>query len=133
MAPMPRCGDQEARLLALRVSRDPWVALEAQRHRRHWKQWPWGLIALGLAVLFTVGMFGLVLIGAASVRPPGDGGSAINLRAYFMALMVAELLAAVGGAVSAVLAWRLNRGKVAAGLAVILLSLWLGALFYGLL
>jgi hypothetical protein len=43
------------------------VALEAQRRRRHWKQWPWGLIALGLAVLFTVGMFGLVLIGA-SVR-----------------------------------------------------------------
>jgi hypothetical protein len=32
-----------------------------------------------------------------------------------------------------VLAWRLNRGKVAAGLAIILLSLWLGALFYGLL
>lgn len=53
------------------MSRDPRVALEAQRHRRHWKQWPWGLIALGLAVLFTVGMFGLVLIGAASVRPPG--------------------------------------------------------------
>jgi len=52
------------------VSRDPWLALETQRHRRHWKQWPWGVIALGLAVLFTVGMFGLVLIGAASVRPP---------------------------------------------------------------
>ena len=27
----------------------------------------------------------------------------------------------------------LNRGKVAAGLAIILLSLWLGALFYGVL
>lgn len=115
------------------MSRDPRGALEAQRHRRHWKRWPWGLVALGLAVLFTVGMFGLVLIGAASVRPPGDGGSAINPRAYFMALLAAELLAAVGCAVSAVLAWRLNRGKVAAGLAVILLSLWLGALFYGLL
>ncbi|MBA0437130.1 hypothetical protein D7Y55_21485 [Stenotrophomonas maltophilia] len=115
------------------MSRDPRAALDAQRHRRHWKQWPWGLIALGLAVLFTVGMFGLVVIGAASMRPPGDGGSAINLRAYFIALLVAELLVAVGCAVSAVLAWRLNRGKVAAGLAVILLSLWLGALFYGLL
>ncbi len=43
------------------MSRDPWLALENQRRRRHWKQWPWGLIALGLAVLFTVGMFGLVL------------------------------------------------------------------------
>jgi len=115
------------------VSRDPWLALESQRRRRHWKQWPWGLIALALAVLFTVGMFGLVLIGAASVRPPGDGGSALNLRAYFIALMVAELVAAVGCITAAVLAWRLNRGKVAAGLAVILLSLWLGALFYGLL
>ncbi|CAM0119028.1 hypothetical protein [Stenotrophomonas geniculata] len=114
------------------MSRDPWLALENQRRRRHWKQWPWGLIALALAALFTVGMFGLVLIGAASVRPPGDGGSALNLRAYFIALLVAELVGAVGCVVAAVLAWRLNRGKVAAGLAIILLSLWLGALFYGL-
>ncbi len=112
------------------MSRDPWLALENQR--RHWKHWPWGLIALGLAVLFTVGMFGLVLIGAASVRPPGDGGSALNLRVYFIALLVAELVGAVGCVAAAVLAWRLNRGKVAAGLAIILLSLWLGALFYGL-
>lgn len=115
------------------MSRDPWLALENQRRRRHWKQWPWGLIALGLAVLFTVGMFGLVLIGAASVRPPGDGGSALNLRAYFIAPLVAELLGAVGCVAAAVLAWRLNRGKVMAGLAIILLSLWLGALFYGVL
>ncbi len=115
------------------MSRDPWLALEAQRRRRHWKQGPLGLIALGLAVLFTVGMFGLVLIGAASVRPPGDGGSGLNLRAYFIALLVAELVAAVGCITAAVLAWRLNRGKVAAGLAIILLSLWLGALFYGVL
>ncbi|WP_286071581.1 hypothetical protein [Stenotrophomonas sp. 57] len=114
------------------MSRDPWLALENQRRRRHWKQWPWGLIALALAALFTVGMFGLVLIGAASVRPPGDGGSALNLRAYFIALLVAELVGAVGCVVAAALAWRLNRGKVAAGLAIILLSLWLGALFYGL-
>jgi type VI protein secretion system component VasF len=53
------------------VSRDPWLALEAQRRRRHWKQWPWGLIALGLAVLFTVGMFGLVLIGRRVRAAPG--------------------------------------------------------------
>ncbi|MBB1257174.1 hypothetical protein H3146_28165, partial [Streptomyces sp. OF3] len=84
------------------MSRDPRVALEAQRHRRHWKQWPWGLIALGLAVLFTVGMFGLVLIGAASVRPPGDGSSALDLRAYFIALLVAELLGAAGCLAAAV-------------------------------
>ncbi|EMR0465131.1 hypothetical protein [Stenotrophomonas maltophilia] len=110
------------------MSRDPWLALETQRRRRHWKQWPWGLIAL-----FTAGMFGLVLIGAASVRPPGDGSSALDLRAYFIALMVAELLGAVGCVAAAVQAWRLNRGKVAAGLAIILLSLCLGALFYGVL
>jgi hypothetical protein len=30
------------------------------------------------------------------VRPPGDGGSALDLRAYFIALLVAELLGAVG-------------------------------------
>ncbi|QGL88208.1 hypothetical protein FEO91_07790 [Stenotrophomonas maltophilia] len=114
------------------MSRDPWLALENQRRRRHWKQWPWGLIALGLAALFTVGMFGLMLIGAASVRPPSDGGSALNLRVYFIALLVAELVGAVGCVAAAVLAWRLNRGKVAAGLAIILLSMWLGALFYGL-
>jgi type VI protein secretion system component VasF len=53
------------------VSRDPWLALEAQRRRRHWKQWPRGLIALGLAVLFTVGMFGLVLIGRRVRAAPG--------------------------------------------------------------
>ncbi len=115
------------------MSRDPWLALETQRHRRRWRQWPWGLIALGLAVLFTVGMFGLVLIGAASVRSPGDDSSALDLRAYFIALLVAALLGAVGCVAAAVLAWRLNRGKVAAGLAIILLSLWLGALFYGFL
>ncbi|HEL2980622.1 TPA: hypothetical protein UMB92_003506 [Stenotrophomonas maltophilia] len=115
------------------MSRDPQAALEDQRRRRHWKQLPWGMVALGLAVLFTVGVFGLVLIGAASVRPPGDGGSALNLRAYFIALLVGELVAAAGCVAAAVLAWRLNRGKVAAGLAIILLSLWFGALFYGLL
>lgn len=114
------------------MSHDPCLALETQRHRRHWKKWPWGLIALGLAVLFTVGMFDLVLIGAASVRPPGDGSSALDLRGYFIALLVVELLGAVGCVSAAVLAWRLNRSKVAAGLAIILLSLWLGALFYGL-
>ncbi|MCU1086528.1 hypothetical protein JAK45_02335 [Stenotrophomonas maltophilia] len=114
------------------MSRGPWPALEDQRRRRHGRQWPWGLIALGLAALFTAGMFGMALIGAASVRPPGDGSTTLNLRAYFLALLAGELLAAVGCVVSAVLAWRLNRGKVAAGLAIILLSLWLGALFYGL-
>jgi hypothetical protein len=96
------------------VSRDPWLALEAQRRRRHWKQWPWGLIALGLAVLFTVGMFGLVLIGAASVRPPGDGSSARSARVFHCAAG-RELLGAAGCLAAAVLAWRLNRGKVAAG------------------
>jgi hypothetical protein len=115
------------------VNPDPWTALEAQRRRRHWKQWPWGLIALGLAGVFTAGVFGLVLIGAASVRSPGDGSSMLNLRAYFMALLAGELLAAGGCIAAAVLAWRLNRGKVAAGLAVVLLSLWLGALSYGVL
>ncbi|KOQ62225.1 MULTISPECIES: hypothetical protein [Stenotrophomonas] len=113
------------------MSRDPWVALEAQRRRRHWRQWPWGLIALGLSAVFTVGLFCLVLIGAASVRPPGDGGSVLDLRAYFIALVVGELLASAGCVASAVLAWRLNHGKVPAGLAIILLSLWIGTLFYG--
>ena len=115
------------------MSPDPWVALAAQRRRRHWKQWPWGVIALALALLCTAGMIGLVLIGAASVRPPGDGSSAVNLQPYFIALLAGEVLGALGGIVAAVLAWRLDRGKVTAGLAIILLSLWLGALFYGLL
>lgn len=83
--------------------------------------------------LFTAGVFGLVLIGAASVRSPGDGSSVLNVRAYFMALLAGELLTAGGCIAAAVLAWRLNRGKVAAGLAVVLLSLWLGALSYGML
>jgi hypothetical protein len=42
-------------------------------------------------------------------------------------------VAAVGCITAAVRAWRLNRGKVMAGLAIILLSLWFGALFYGVL
>jgi hypothetical protein len=50
-----------------------------------------------------------------------------SLRCWWRSCSVRWCVAA------AVLAWRLNRGKVAAGLAIILLSLWLGALFYGLL
>ncbi|MHC1652355.1 hypothetical protein ACODUL_03520 [Stenotrophomonas maltophilia] len=114
------------------MSHDPWPALENQRRRRHWEPWPWGVIALGLAVLCWVGLFGLVLVGAASMRPPGDGSSALNLKPYLFALLLGELLGACAGAIAAVLAWRLNRGKVAAALAVVLLSLWLGVLLHDL-
>lgn len=114
------------------MSLDPWAALETQRRRRHWKQWPWGLIALGLAVLCWVGLFGVLVVGAASMRPPGDGSSAINLKPYLFALLAAELLATCGGFAAAVLAWRLNRGKASAALAIILLSLWLGVLLHDL-
>lgn len=114
------------------MSPDPWVALQAQRHRRQWRQWPWGLIALGLALLSLSGAFFIFMLVGAAMRPPGDGAG-LNLKPYVITLAVAELLTVSAGIVASVLAWRLNRGRAAAALAMVLLSLWLGVLLHDLL
>lgn len=113
------------------MSRDPRVALETQRHRRHWKQWPWGLIALGMAVLSLSGAFFIFMLVGAAMRPPGDGAH-VNLKPYVAALAVAELFTISAGFTASVLGWRLNRGRAMAALAMVLLSLWVGILLHDL-
>ena len=57
------------------MSLDPWAALEAQRRRRHWRQWPWGWVAVAFGVLMWAALAYAVLLAAGSVRMPGDGAA----------------------------------------------------------
>ncbi|MDV3516133.1 hypothetical protein [Stenotrophomonas sp. C1657] len=114
------------------MSQHPQAALEIQRRRRRWRQWPWGPIALGLALLSVSGVFFIFMLVGAAMRPPGDGAG-VNLRPYVITLAVAELCTVSAGIVASVLGWRLNRGRVTAALAMVLLSLWAGILLHDLL
>lgn len=113
------------------MSLDPWAALEAQRRRRSWRQWPWGLIALGMALLSLSGAFFIFMLVGAAMRPPGDGAD-VDLKPYVIVLALAELVTVSAGVIASVLAWRLNRGKVTAALALVLLSLWVDTLLHDL-
>ncbi len=115
------------------MSLDPWAAPELQRRNRGWRGWRWGVIALCLAVLAVSGVFAVGMLIGAGMRPPGDGGSHVDLRPFVLALAFAELLTVSAGFIASVLAWRLNRGRVPAAFAVIVLSLWVGALLHDLL
>lgn len=114
------------------MSQDPWRALDARRQRRAWRQWPWGLIALGLALLSLSGVFFIFMLMGAAMRPPGDGAG-INLKPYVLVLALAELGTISAGVIAAILAWRFNRGKGLAAVAIVLLSLWVGTLLHDLL
>lgn len=105
----------------------------ASRRRRPWRQWPWGLIALGLAVLSVSGVFAIGMLFGAGMRPSSAGGPVLDLMPFVIALAVAELLTITGGLFAAVLGWRLNRGRASAALAMVLLSLWVGILLHDLL
>lgn len=115
------------------MSLDPWAALAHRRRRRHWRQWPWGAIALGLALLSIAGIFPALMLAGAGMRPPGDGGHGLNVKPFFIALGLAELVSMSSGFMACVLAWRLNRGRVTGAVALVLLSMWAGVLLHDLL
>jgi len=104
------------------VSLDPWVALEAQRRRRHWRNWPWGWVALALGLLTWVAFGYMVLLGAAGMRMPGDGAAPRWQATMFNVSLCAAAVMYAGSAASAVLGWRLHRARRAAGLAALLLA-----------
>jgi hypothetical protein len=112
------------------VSDDPQTTPELQAHRS-WRRWPWGLIALGLALLSFWGIVLIVgmLIGSGMCLPSGDD-PCVDAMPHLIAVWVAEVLTISGGFIAAVLAWRWNRGRVTASLALILLSLWVGVLLH---
>jgi len=103
------------------VSLDPWAALEAQRRRRHWRSWPWGWVALALGLLTWAAFGYAVLLGAAGMRMPGDGAAphwqATMLKVAFCAAVVMY----AASTASMVLGWRLQRARVGAALAAVLL------------
>lgn len=115
------------------MSQQPQVALATRRRRRPWRQWPWGPISLGLALLSVSGIFAIGMLIGAGMRPSSAGGPVVNLMPFVIALAVAELITISAGFVAAMLGWRLNRGRVTAALAMVLLSLWVGALMHDLL
>jgi hypothetical protein len=115
------------------VSQHPQAALEIQRRRRRWRPWPWGPIALGLALLSVSGVFAIGMLFGAGMRPSSAGGPVVNLMPFVIALAVAEVLTISAGLFAAVLGWRLNRGRVTAALAMVVLSLWAGILLHDLL
>lgn len=90
------------------------------------------MIALGLALLSWCGTFFILMLVGAGMRPPGDGAG-VNLRPYVLALGLAELVTVSGGLAAATLAWRMNRGRVIAALAAVLLAVWVVLLLRDLL
>ncbi|WMJ68676.1 hypothetical protein [Stenotrophomonas sp. 24(2023)] len=102
------------------------AAQEARRRRRHWRSWPWGLIALVLAGLAWCALGYGVLVGAASFRPPGDGSQGIaDAQARITAALVALLLASLGSSVAAMLGWQLRRWRASAAVSALLLGVML--------
>ncbi|WP_312707091.1 hypothetical protein [Stenotrophomonas sp.] len=111
------------------MSRDPWAALEAQRRRRHWRQWPWGWVAVAFSLLMWAALAYAVLLAAGSMRMPGDGAAPRWQHTLAWACLNTAVVSGVASAVTTVLGWRLRRARGAAmlaGLLLIALALLLG-------
>ncbi len=86
--------------------------------------WPWGLIALLLALLAWAGLFGAGLAVAASMGSPGDGNHGMQAMQYWILAALLVLGGSlIGSVAAAVLAWRRRRGPVCATVAMVLLTL----------
>lgn len=111
------------------MSRDPWAALEAQRRRRHWRQWPWGWVALATALLMWVSLAYGVLLAAGSMRMPGDGAAPQWQHTMTSVCLGVAGVASIASLVTTVLGWRLRYARGAtmlAGLLLLALALLLG-------
>ncbi len=111
------------------MSRDPWAALEAQRRRRHWRQWPWGWVAVAFSLLMWAALAYAVLLAAGSMRMPGDGAAPRWQHTLAWACLNTAVVSGVASAVTTVLGWHLRRARGAAmlaGLLLIALALLLG-------
>lgn len=88
------------------------------------RDWPWGLIALLLAMLAWGGLLGAGLAFAASMGSPGDGNHGMLAMQYWILAALLVLGGSLAGSVAAVvLAWRRRRGPVCATVAMVLLTL----------
>jgi len=86
--------------------------------------WPWGLIALLLALLAWAGLLGAGLAFAASMGSPGDGNHGMQAMQYWILAALLVLGGSLIGSVAvAVLAWRRRRGPVCATVAMVLQTL----------
>lgn len=84
--------------------------------------WPWGLIALGLALLTWMALVVGVLASTAGFRPPGDGNNGVQATQWWMlGALVTMVLSFLGCPVAMVLAWRRQRGPLLAAIAGALL------------
>lgn len=85
--------------------------------------WPWGLIALLLALLAWAGLFGAGLAFAASMGSPGDGNHGMQAMQYWILAALLVLGGSlIGSVAAAVLAWRRRRGPICATVAMVLLT-----------
>lgn len=90
------------------MTADPWAALEAQRCRRHWRNWPWGWVGLALALLAWAALGHATLLAAASMRMPGDGGAPRWQHTMAWVSLCTAAAAWLAGAVAAVMGWHMR-------------------------
>ncbi|MEA9565029.1 hypothetical protein [Xanthomonas sp. WHRI 8932A] len=110
------------------MSSDPWALVAARRQRRHWRQWPWGWMALGLSLAAWACLAVMAFLVTASIGMPGDGSHAMQATRIpmFVTLLVGALVT-LGGLVASSVAFSQRRqpGAAAMGLALLLLLLLL--------
>ncbi|MEA9556465.1 hypothetical protein VC273_11235 [Xanthomonas nasturtii] len=108
------------------MSSDPWALAAARRQRRHWRQWPWGWMALGMSLAAWACLAVMAFLVTASIGMPGDGSHAMQATRIpmFVTLLVGALVT-LGGLVASPVAFSQRRqpGAAAMGLALLLLLL----------
>ncbi|WP_234412881.1 MULTISPECIES: hypothetical protein [Stenotrophomonas] len=88
------------------------------------RPWPWGLCALGLAVLAWAALGAGLLVFLSAFGSPGDGSHALeSVQVALFAAMGVLVVSALGSGAASVLAWRLRRGRGMAAVAALLLAL----------